>query len=183
LLVVGPKLPNTKNKIGKKTPDKPDKEPIFPDAEKDPLFFDKLKFFNWASEDCAHIREDLSMVYKDDVPIDFIHNWMWFNVEEDEDPPDFILEEFSCKLYERKKSNGIINVEKKLRPNQRHKIECRKIAAKIWENDPTITIADMIYRDEIAKVSTPKTYNEKTLRNWIKDLCPNRSRGRRPKKK
>lgn len=72
--------------------------------------------------------------------------------------------------------------EKKLRPSQRHKIECRKIAKILWEKDPTITIADMIYKDELNKVLDGKTYSEKTIRSWIKDLCPNRSPGRRPKK-
>ena len=185
LLIHGPKVPDTKNKIGKRTRENPDAEIIFPDAEKDALFFDKISFFNWTSEDCLHIREDLSTVYKDEAPFDFMHNWMWYNLEEGEDLPDFIHkdEEFICTLYERKESNSISNFGKKLRPNQKHKIECRKIASKIWENDPKVTIADMILRDEIAKVCETKVYCETTLRNWIKDLCPDRSPGRRPKKK
>jgi hypothetical protein len=63
-----------------------------------------------------------------------------------------------------------------------HKIECRKIAAEIWNKDPSITIEDMVRKDEINSVSAPKIYGKKTLRNWIKDLCPNRTPGRRPKK-
>jgi hypothetical protein len=86
-------------------------------------------------------------------------------------------------LYERKESKGITNLEPKLRPNQSHKVKCRKIAARIWENEPNVTIADMIWRDEIAEACENKTYNESTLRNWIKDLSPNRSPGRRPEKK
>jgi hypothetical protein len=72
--------------------------------------------------------------------------------------------------------------EKKLRPNQNHKIEYRKVAESLWEKNPTITITDMCYKDEINEISDPKQYSEKTIRNWIKDLCPNRSPGRRPKK-
>jgi hypothetical protein len=73
--------------------------------------------------------------------------------------------------------------EKKLRSNQIHKIKCREVAQKLWEEDPSITIADMIHKDNINEVFDGKVYAEKTIRNWIKDLCPNRSPGRRPKKK
>jgi hypothetical protein len=72
--------------------------------------------------------------------------------------------------------------EKKLRPNQLHKLKCREVAQKIWKEDPSITIADMIHKDEINEVCDGKVYTEKTIRNWIKDLCPDRSPGRRRKK-
>jgi hypothetical protein len=67
---------------------------------------------------------------------------------------------------------------------QRHRLECRKVAAKLWEKDRLITIADMVLRDEINIVfaGRKKFYTEDTIRNWIKDLCPNRKPGRRPKK-
>ena len=39
--------------------------------------------------------------------------------------------------------------DKKLRPDQRHRFECRKTAEKLWKKDPEITIADMIHKDEI----------------------------------
>lgn len=70
----------------------------------------------------------------------------------------------------------------KIRPTQRHKEACRNVAVKLWEGDSTITITDMILSDEIALVCENKTYAEKTIRNWIKDLCPNRLPGRRPTK-
>ena len=72
--------------------------------------------------------------------------------------------------------------KKKSRPNQRHKIECRKVAAKLWEKHPNMTIADMINQNEIIEVSKKSDgalYMEKTVRNWIKDLCPNPAPGRR----
>ena len=184
LLIEDPILPKRNEN---KSRYKPDFEPIYTDAKKDPLFFDKINLFNWTSEDCLHVKEDLSTAYINEAPDDFINDWMWYNLCQDDggDLPDFIPKgkEFICKLYERKESKGITNLEPKLRPNQRHKIECRKIAAKIWENEPNVTIADMIWRDEIAEACEKKTYNESTLRNWIKDLSPNRSPGRRPKKK
>lgn len=98
----------------------------------------------------------------------------------------FLKEDVSEILGPAKKDAGKLSAntqkEKKLRSNQRHKIECRKIAAEIWNKDSSITIEDMVRKDEINLVSAPKIYGKKTLRNWIKDLCPNRTPGRRPKK-
>jgi hypothetical protein len=71
---------------------------------------------------------------------------------------------------------------KKLRKNQIHRANCRNAALKLWNEHPNITIADMILRDEIARACDGKVYAEKTLRNWIKDLAPDRSAGRRPKR-
>lgn len=183
LLIEDPILPK-RNK--KKSRYKKDFEPVYTDAKKDPLFFDKINLFSWTSEDCSHVKEDLSTVYKGEAPKDFINQWMWYNLCEVDDGglPDFIPKgkEYICELYERKESNDIENVGKKLRPNQRHKIECRRIAAQIWEKEPNVTITDMILRDEIAKACAPKTYAEKTLREWINNLSPDRSPGRRPEK-
>jgi hypothetical protein len=69
---------------------------------------------------------------------------------------------------------------KNLLPSQRHRIAVRKVAKALWEQDPTITIADMAYLDAINLVCEGKVYKEKTIRNWIKDDCPNRAPGRRP---
>ncbi|RKX62138.1 MAG: hypothetical protein DRP37_02340 [Thermodesulfobacteriota bacterium] len=72
--------------------------------------------------------------------------------------------------------------KKKLTPVQRHKKQCRKVAKSLWKKNPTMTIADMIQRDEITiGVCEDKAYKEKTIRKWINDLCPNRVPGRRPK--
>jgi hypothetical protein len=73
--------------------------------------------------------------------------------------------------------------EEKPRPCQIHRIKCSDVAQNLWDEDPNITIADMIFNDEIIEACNGKVYAEKTIRNWIKDLCPNRSPGRRPKKK
>ena len=80
------------------------------------------------------------------------------------------------KLYD------LVKSKQAQRPDQRHRLQCRKVAKKLWEDDPSITIADMIINDEIAEACEGKTYAENTIRNWIKDLCPNRKPGRRPKK-
>jgi hypothetical protein len=74
--------------------------------------------------------------------------------------------------------------EKKQRPNQIAKTECRKIAKNLWNEDPSITIADMIVSDKISNeclAIAGNTFTENTLRDWIKDLCPNRLPGRRKK--
>lgn len=75
------------------------------------------------------------------------------------------------------------NNPKHLRPSQVAKQECRKVAQQLWDKDSSITIADMIFKDEITRVCGTITYTEKTIRNWIKDIAPSRKPGRRPQKK
>jgi len=72
---------------------------------------------------------------------------------------------------------------RKLRPDQRHRLAVREAAKKVWKEHPEMTIADMIERDELNEVCEGRVYKEDTMRNWIKDLAPDRSPGRRPKKK
>jgi hypothetical protein len=73
-------------------------------------------------------------------------------------------------------------VKTKKRPVQIHKERCREVAEKLWAEDPTLTIVDMTYKDEIHALFDGKSYVEKTIRKWIKDLNPDRSPGRRPKR-
>jgi len=64
--------------------------------------------------------------------------------------------------------------------------KCREIAKRIWERQPDFTIAGMVNRSEIvrqAKQPDGSPYSEMTIRNWIRDLCPNPRPGRRPAKK
>jgi hypothetical protein len=77
---------------------------------------------------------------------------------------------------------SVVKSPKKKPSAQRHKEQCRKVAKSLWKKDSTITIADMIQRDEICHACDDKVYTEKAIRGWIKDLCPDRSPGRRPKK-
>jgi hypothetical protein len=81
--------------------------------------------------------------------------------------------------------NQSLSPVKKLKPKkQKIREEVRKKAQELWEKDPTITIADMAYKFlvDIAKKPNGGVYSESTLKKWIKDLCPNRKPGRRPKK-
>ena len=100
------------------------------------------------------------------------------------DKMGFKLEEI--ELFEKSQKVGLLNgdnIETKPRPSQRHRKQCRLVAEKIWKDNPDITIEDMAQRDEINEVFEGKVYADKTIRNWIKDLCPNRLPGRRPKPK
>lgn len=88
-------------------------------------------------------------------------------------------EEEVDKYFVNIKSDPLL--KKKLRPNQKCKIDCREMAKKLWEKDPTITITAMFDHAEIKKIRNNK-YKEKTFRNWVKDFCLNRKPGRRPSK-
>lgn len=64
--------------------------------------------------------------------------------------------------------------------------KCREIAKRIWDSQPDFTISGMINRSEIVRQARQidgSPYSEVTVRNWIRDLCPNRKPGRRPAKK
>lgn len=73
--------------------------------------------------------------------------------------------------------------KKATRPHSQYKEACRRAAKAKWAKNPKITIADMILSNEINEACDKKLYSETALRKWIKDLCPNRKPGRRPKKK
>ena len=84
--------------------------------------------------------------------------------------------------FERKEATGFAK-KARPRPSQIHREKCRKIAKKLWKDDPRLTIVDMSFHDEINAAFDGKVYTEKTIRRWIKDLNPNKSPGRRPKEK
>lgn len=68
--------------------------------------------------------------------------------------------------------------EKKLRPSQKHRERCRAVVQFIWESEPDTTIEDMAHKDGINGIACEgKDYTVKTIRDWIKDLCPNRDPG------
>jgi len=71
--------------------------------------------------------------------------------------------------------------EKPLRKSQRHMERCRAIAEYLWSKYPEATIADLIRSDDINKIGCEgRHYVDNTLREWIKNLCPDRTPGRRP---
>ncbi|MDD3765431.1 MAG: hypothetical protein PHP86_19215 [Nevskiales bacterium] len=58
---------------------------------------------------------------------------------------------------------------------------CRAIAQLLWERDPTATLPDVFRHEWIQRIACEgRPVTEGTFRNWVKDLNPNRSPGRRP---
>ena len=59
-----------------------------------------------------------------------------------------------------------------------------KVAKRLWEEDETLTIADITIHDDINETTKPngKNFSEGTLREWIKDLAPSNKPGRRKNK-
>lgn len=74
-------------------------------------------------------------------------------------------------------------VARKHRPDQRHRLACIEAAKNIWKVHRSMTIADMIQRNEIANACEGKLYGEKTIRKWIQSECPDPKRGRPKNKK
>lgn len=77
------------------------------------------------------------------------------------------------------------NIKRKKNNRQELIEKVRRRAGLAWIKDPTITIEAMSQRDEISTIAVKKdgtNYTIKTIRNWIKDMAPNRSPGRRPEK-
>ena len=73
----------------------------------------------------------------------------------------------------------------KLSHSQKCKVNCRKIARSLWEQDPLLTITEMIKKPRIIEYSKKLNglpFSESMVRNWISCLCPNRRPGRRAKK-
>ena len=88
-----------------------------------------------------------------------------------------LKERYLARVYQ------CVRDKKATRPSFNHRNACRQVAKKIWSKKSDITIADMCVSDEISEACDGILYPEATLRKWIKDLCPDRSPGRRPKKK
>lgn len=74
----------------------------------------------------------------------------------------------------------------KLRPNQKDKIKCRKIAKEIWPNCPILDKAHISKLPEIIKIVGTKFYKDPdTVPDWIKEEDPlkgSRRTGRRSRK-
>jgi len=71
-------------------------------------------------------------------------------------------------------------------PRVRHRKQVRAVAKDIWDKHPDKTVPDMVWHDEISKVSQRadgSNYSEKTVKSWIRDLNPNPPLKGRPAKK
>jgi hypothetical protein len=111
-------------------------------------------------------------------------SWKNYNLPDSKKDTLKVLKSLRSYIY---KPENVAEVEKKIglgktRQSQIAKNNCREVAAELWKKHPDMTIADMMKQSEIIEVSKKSDgsfYMGKTLRNWIKDLCPNRSPGRR----
>lgn len=65
------------------------------------------------------------------------------------------------------------------RPCQIHRAKVRDIAGKVWGRNPSSTIEAIISSERVLYACEGHQYAKTTLRNWIKDLAPNRKPGRR----
>jgi hypothetical protein len=146
------------------------------------------------------ILEEMKMVEEADSTLS---SWKYFELPEFEGDFEEVLRDLRKTLFKHKdvqefeQSHGIqprdaatgvkrMTIGKRLRPSQWSRIQARQIAAKLWKEDPSITIAGMIQHSEIAAVTKRQDgsyYVEKTVHVWIKEFCPNRSPGRRPERK
>ncbi|MBN1548487.1 MAG: hypothetical protein JW902_17690 [Syntrophaceae bacterium] len=137
----------------------------------------------------AFIDNDFrNSVYKQKPKDDeFRREWIFYFLAKNTPLPDIVMkDEPFWTLYQREVPRNELptpQFQKKLRPNQKHREACRDVAEKLWKEDCSISIIGMIYSDELNSILEGKVYAEKTIRNWIKDLCPNRKPGRRPAQK
>jgi len=118
-------------------------------------------------------------------PEDFELSWKYLSVKSEE-TAKAVNNRLQNAIFKKEEVDNYFNnpkiplPQKKLRPEQKCKIDCRGMAKKLWEKDPTLTIPAMFKRPEIIKIHC-NNYEPDTFRKWVKDLNPNRNPGRRPK--
>jgi hypothetical protein len=130
--------------------------------------------------DGSYLFKELPSVYKRSTP-DWFADWAilcpW---ESEPEGQDRLVVEASKKVLFEDTDNL---KQKKLRPGQKHKEQVRKVAEELWGKDPTMIYSDIYKHKEMQKLlksfNRRKLYVEKTIKDWIKDLNPDRSPGRR----
>lgn len=155
-----------------------------PDFPKNLSFWEKerLSFYD-TPEIFLHELEHAKIKYT--LKIKLLENktggrsWSWFYLDLPylEKEVEKLINDLVDSYYLKDDVSKII--PSKLRPNQRHKEACRKVAKEIWKKEPTLTIPAMHKRREIKEACESEEYAESTIRRWIKDLNPNRKPGRR----
>jgi len=144
-------------------------------------------------DEISMIMSDKGLEAIDSFGHEIGNDFLFFLIESGTlDVSDLLFRLSDIEDYESKYPEAIPEQEdnkkpkKKKRPSQIHKEKCREVAQSLWEEDPTITIKEISEMNEIMEVTKRtdgKCYSKKTIRNWIKELCPDRTPGRRPKKK
>jgi len=149
-------------------------QPLQERIEKYRNYFDCIQDFTWSGFGLPHDYE-LALSF-----IETLENSHYLKEEVTRFLP------WPVKPAVKTKQSVIESKPPQLNHSQECKLKCRQEARLIWEEDPLLTIAEMIKRPEIIRNSiklngTP--YSEKTVRYWIECLCPNRRPGRKPLKK
>ena len=114
------------------------------------------------------------------LPVDDNHNWECCHIIKW--PSDIYdsLHEVLFRESDIQKYEEMNPIRKISRKSNQHKVEVRKIAIRLWLENPKRTIEEAIMHDDICLACNEELYTKETLRRWIKDLCPNRKPGRRP---
>ena len=93
--------------------------------------------------------------------------------------PQIQKNEFSDTPEIPKSQKAIDEQWSKLQPKQSTRLICRHIASQLWDMDASITIEQMKMHDAIQIYGGAKFYSGRnTVRDWLKDLAPNRNPGR-----
>jgi len=77
-----------------------------------------------------------------------------------------------------------LNISPKLadqeQPRDSRKQRCRAVAQILWERDPRATLPDIFQSEWVQRIACEsRPPSDKTFREWVKDLNPDRSPGRR----
>jgi len=136
----------------------------YPKSELDDIYISKEEVEKW------------SLIFDKPLPI------FWYSEDEIEyhDKKRAEYHEYALKVALAEKTVK----KKKLTPVQEDRLLCQKIATRLWEKMPDMTIAAMILRDEIQIEGNGKHYTPKTLRKWLSKVAPLHVKkpGRRPNK-
>ena len=106
--------------------------------------------------------------------------------------PDITIQDMTLNVIVKKEAevSSLDNEVKQRKERKKSKLQIckekvREKAIEIWKKESPTTIAAMGVSDEITNITMGqcgKMFNENTIRGWIKDLCPNPSPGRPPKR-
>jgi hypothetical protein len=76
----------------------------------------------------------------------------------------------STYLPDREKNNS--DNEEKVRQSQLDKAACQALARHLWNENPNVSIIDLIRHSSIQKYGNASQYNEKTIRKWLSEVDP-----------
>lgn len=125
----------------------------------------------------------------------FSSNRVWKDLELGPEQQEILIEKLLNACYKEEEVESLLKVDsqkpsesltKPIKQNswsKKTREEIRRFAANLWDKEPKTTIEDMTGKipRKIALKKNGEVYSIGTIKKWIKDLCPNRNPGRRPK--